>query len=512
MKPRLSEGSDISTLSSFSEDSAASSTAENHKDSTNNCVQNQNIRVVTRVRPLSTKELNEQSKESVKAVESANNIQVDQSKSYTYDAVFGPETTQKQVYEQTAGDMIRSNLFKGFNVTVLAYGQTGSGKTHTIFGGNGNMVSNQLNQEVDGIIPRAVHDVFNHMNQIMCGADRMKVSMSYLEIYNEEARDLLSGDPTPPDLQIRDSGGEVVVQNLSIHGVSSPVEVASLMEAASEKRSTAATLMNATSSRSHAICTLYITIAPLPDQAENEDEITAKLTLVDLAGSERAKKTGAEGSRLKEGININKGLFVLGQVVSSLSELAQQTGGSDSSSIHVKYRDSKLTRMLQDSLGGNSKTVMVACVSPADSNTDETINTLRYAERTRSIKNSAVRNVIATPLSPAEAAALRRENQMLKLQLFQAQAKISSLSSMPAVNMSTQFSKVPLPQDTSCTSNGHDIVDNELNGLNLKDLDIVTKLKMHCSSMEEKIDQLENKNKATVDDCLEASLTATNGD
>ena len=224
------------------------------------------------------------------------------------------------------------------------------------------MISNQLNEELDGIIPRAVHDVFNHMNHIMCGSDRMKVSMSYLEIYNEEARDLLSGDPTPQELQIRDSGGEVIVQNLSIHTVTSPVEVASFMDAASGKRSTAATLMNATSSRSHAICTLYITIAPLPDQGENEDEITAKLTLVDLAGSERAKKTGAEGTRLKEGININKGLFVLGQVVSSLSELGQQTGGSDSSSIHVKYRDSKLTRLLQNSLGGKLNGTGTSCV------------------------------------------------------------------------------------------------------------------------------------------------------
>lgn len=214
------------------------------------------------------------------------------------------------------------------------------------------MVSNDLNEELDGIIPRAVHDVFNQMNIIVCGSDRMKVSMSYLEIYNEEAKDLLTDDPSPPDLQIRDTGGDVVVQNLSIHAVKSPSEVASLMESASDKRSTAATLMNASSSRSHAICTLYITIAPLTEQADNEEEITSKLTLVDLAGSERAKKTGAVGSRLKEGININKGLFVLGQVVSSLAELGQNTGGSDSSSIHVKYRDSKLTRLLQDSLGG----------------------------------------------------------------------------------------------------------------------------------------------------------------
>ena len=230
------------------------------------------------------------------------------------------------------------------------------------------MVTNTLNEDLDGIIPRAVHDVFGYMNQITCGAERVKVQLSYLEIYNEEARDLLSEDPSPPDLQIRDSGGDVVVQNLSLHNVTSPMEVASLMESAADKRSTAATLMNAVSSRSHAICTLHVRIAPLPDQADAEEEITAKLTLVDLAGSERAKKTGAQGTRLKEGININKGLFVLGQVVSSLAELGQQTGSSDSSSIYVKYRDSKLTRLLQDSLGGEYfldfvYTLMSLCIS-----------------------------------------------------------------------------------------------------------------------------------------------------
>jgi hypothetical protein len=197
------------------------------------------------------------------------------------------------------------------------------------------------------------------MKQITCGAERVKVQMSYLEIYNEEAKDLLSKDASPPGLQIRDCGGDVIVQNLSLHNVTSPMEVASLMESAADKRSTAATLMNAVSSRSHAICTLHVRIAPLPDQADAEEEITAKLTLVDLAGSERAKKTGAQGTRLKEGININKGLFVLGQVVSSLAELAQQTGSSDSSSIYVKYRDSKLTRLLQDSLGGEYSIVYI---------------------------------------------------------------------------------------------------------------------------------------------------------
>lgn len=339
------ETSIISTVSSDFSEEISSSTHSNGPLT-------QNIKVVTRVRPLSRKELNEQSNECVVAMESNNSIFVrNGNKTFDYDAVFGPNTSQQYVYENTAGDIIKNNLFKGFNVTVLAYGQTGSGKTHTIFGANGTTISKELN-EFDGIIPRAVHDVFEYMKALSNGQERMKVSMSFLEIYNEEARDLLSTDTCPPDLNIRDHNGEVFVQGLSRHSVISPAEVAVLMESAAEKRSTASTLMNAVSSRSHAICTLYISIHPIPDNSKDEEQVNAKLTLVDLAGSERLKKTGAEGARLKEGININKGLFVLGQVVSALSELAQQSGGPDSSSIHVKYRDSKLTRLLQDSLGG----------------------------------------------------------------------------------------------------------------------------------------------------------------
>lgn len=298
--PRLSGGSDTSTISCAS---SLTSFTEFTDDSTElkekNATAQQNIRVVTRIRPISTKELNENAKESVRAIKNSNTIELESKRTYDFDAVFGSFSSQKDVYDETAGEMIRSNLFKGFNVTVLAYGQTGSGKTHTMIGGNGNMIGKELNEDLDGIIPRAVHDVFNHMKQLPDGSDRMSVALSYFEIYNEEARDLLSCDSNPPELVIRDSGGEVVVQNLSRHDVASPVDVATHMQTASERRSTAATLMNAVSSRSHAICTLYIKITPKADCTDEEEEITAKLTLVDLAGSERAKRTGAEGNRLK---------------------------------------------------------------------------------------------------------------------------------------------------------------------------------------------------------------------
>jgi hypothetical protein len=213
-------------------------------------------------------------------------------------------------------------------------------------------------QKMDGIIPRAVYDLFKTI-----GKDTNRiitVDMSFLEIYNEEARDLLSEQQGESNLYIREnSEGGVYVQNLTWKQVSSASGVAELMNEAASRRVVASTQMNAVSSRSHAICTLKLIISTV-DHAGNKNDIQSKLTLVDLAGSERVKRTRAEGDRLKEGININKGLFVLGQVVSCLSEIGQQTS---TSSMHVPYRDSKLTRLLQDSLGGNSRTIMVACVS-----------------------------------------------------------------------------------------------------------------------------------------------------
>jgi chromosome segregation ATPase len=240
--------------------------------------------------------------------------------------------------------------------------------------------------------------------------------------------------------------------------------------------------MNSVSSRSHAICTLNVTIAPLENNGEEEENhssemMKAKLTLVDLAGSERIKRTGAEGARMKEGININKGLFVLGQVVSALSEWGQQ-GGSKKSNAHIPYRDSKLTRLLQDSLGGNSRTVMIACISPAQSNAEETINTLRYAERTRNIKNSAVRNLVSGGLSSAEAAALRKENQQLKLEL--AQLRDGSVSASGSMRS--------LPS--------------------LGNTEVVTKLRAQCSSFLAENDLLKERIKSHSEEVLEASLRA----
>jgi len=248
------------------------------------------------------------------------------------------------VYQTTCGDMISKSIFRGFNATILAYGQTGSGKTYTMgtdYSSCGDdsgkpiaASSNKNNKSTsssslappaksEGVIGRAVHDLFSTRNSLPNGRNRVKVEMSYLEIYNEQAIDLLSDDhhtdASASLLQVRDSKSEgVVVQNLNSFNVSSPREVAALMEKAGAKRATGSTQMNSVSSRSHAICTLTVTIAPLESDGgsgSNNNEASsprnhamrAKLTLVDLAGSERIKRTGAEGARMKEGININKG-------------------------------------------------------------------------------------------------------------------------------------------------------------------------------------------------------------
>lgn len=286
--------------------------------------------------------------------------------------------------------------------------------------------SSQLN-EMDGVIPRAVQDLFaNIMSQCDNNAT---VELSFLEVYNEEIRDLMnpamentSGKPSSsagaPDLRIRETlNGEVYVRGLQSRMVHTPAEIGQCMQEASGRRVVASTKMNATSSRSHAICVLKIQ-GVLDD---GSTKFQSKLTLVDLAGSERIKKTQAKGDRAQEGININKGLFTLGQCISALSEQRPRYKRKP------PFRDSKLTRLLQDSLGGNSRTIMIACCSPADFNVEETMNTLRYATQARNIQTTATANVVQT-ISQEEALKLQRENTLLKQQVDELQETIRKLT------------------------------------------------------------------------------------
>ncbi|KAK7026008.1 Kinesin-like protein kif17 [Halocaridina rubra] len=287
-------------------------------------------------------------------------------KSFAFDGAYFIDSTTEGIYNDVSFPLVESVL-EGYNGTVFAYGQTGCGKSFTMQG-----VTDPPTQR--GIIPRA----FEHIFEVIQTTENMKylVLASYLEIYNEEIRDLLGTDVKKKlDLKEHPDKG-VYVQGLSQHPVHNTSECEDLMDRGWKNRSTGSTLMNADSSRSHSIFT--ITLEMMETAGESDAIRSGKLNLVDLAGSERQAKTGASGDRLKEATKINLSLSALGNVISALV---------DGKSKHIPYRDSKLTRLLQDSLGGNTKTLMVACLSPADNNYDETLSTLRYANRAKNIKN-----------------------------------------------------------------------------------------------------------------------------
>ncbi|XP_078741275.1 chromosome-associated kinesin KIF4-like, partial [Lampetra fluviatilis] len=298
-----------------------------------------------------------------------------------------------------------------YNATVLAYGQTGSGKTFTM----GGAYSGVADPHSTGVIPRAVHALFRGVQSR--DAYEFAISVSYLEIYREEIIDLLYVGKDRPLLSVREDPKEgIKICGLTERVVASAEDMICCLEQGNLSRTVGATAMNAQSSRSHAIFTITVEQRGREDR---ESHCRSKLHLVDLAGSERAKRTKAEGDRLREGININRGLLALGNVISALGE-----EGAARRAHHVPYRDSRLTRLLQDSLGGNSLTLMVACVSPADSNLEETLNTLRYADRARKIKNKPIVN---RDPNTAELQMLRQQVcylstpvQQLQVQLLQA--------------------------------------------------------------------------------------------
>lgn len=262
-------------------------------------------------------------------------------------------------------------------------GQTGSGKTFTM--GNDGSLSNE------GIIPFAISDIFQKVGSLLVDNVQVKLELSYMEVYKEECFDLLSSQRQKCDIR-EGSKGETYVEGLSHHVVTCADDVRDLLREVAKVRSTSKTAMNAVSSRSHAICSFVLTTTKvLSGEGETgvDTTVTSKsfMHLVDLAGSERAKKTQASGDVFNEGVNINKGLLALGNVIAALA--AQSTSGGGG---FVPYRDSKITRILKDSLGGNSMTVMIACVSPADINFEETLNTLRFASRASTIVNTTSSN------------------------------------------------------------------------------------------------------------------------
>jgi len=363
------------------------------------------VKVAVRIRPISKKEKNEGCQTALEVVDNEPQVYIPNTeKSFTYDFALGKTSTNEELYNVAVAKILKQ-LFRGYNVTVLAYGQTGSGKTHSM----GTAYSAEDDPILEGVIPRSVKDIFQHI--VENKDTEFLVKVSFMELYNEQLFDLLSNKPRKEDtiVDIREDGNKgIKIPGLTETPITSMAEAMLLLEKASEGRVTAATAMNARSSRSHAIFTLGIEAKPKSDP---KAVTISRFHLVDLAGSERQKKTKAKGDRLKEGININMGLLSLGNVISALGE---ENRGANS---HIPYRDSKLTRLLQDSLGGNSHTLMIACVSPADSNLEETVSTLRYADRARKIKNKPIVN---KDPKAAELGRLRSQVQQLQLQLVSA--------------------------------------------------------------------------------------------
>nr|XP_046179677.1 kinesin-like protein KIF3A isoform X3 [Oncorhynchus gorbuscha] len=336
-----------------------------------------NVKVVVRCRPLNQKERSMGHKQAVSVDENRGTITVNKletnhepPKTFTFDTVFGPDSKQLDVYNLTARPIIDSVL-EGYNGTIFAYGQTGTGKTFTMEGV-------RAVPELRGIIPNSFAHVFGHIAKAE-GDTRFLVRVSYLEIYNEEVRDLLGKDQMQRlEVKERPDVG-VYIKDLSGYVVNNADDMDRIMTMGHKNRSVGSTNMNEHSSRSHAIFTITIECSEKGVDGDQHVRM-GKLHLVDLAGSERQGKTGATGQRLKEATKINLSLSTLGNVISALV---------DGKSTHVPYRNSKLTRLLQDSLGGNSKTMMCANIGPADYNYDETISTLRYANRAKNIKNKA---------------------------------------------------------------------------------------------------------------------------
>ncbi|XP_055426693.1 kinesin-like protein KIF13A isoform X3 [Bubalus kerabau] len=312
----------------------------------------------------------------------------------------------QEVVFKCLGEGILEKAFQGYNACIFAYGQTGSGKSFSMMG----------NAEQRGLIPRLCCALFQRISLEQNESQTFKVEVSYMEIYNEKVRDLLDPKGSRQSLKVREH--KVLgpyVDGLSQLAVTSFEDIESLMSEGNKSRTVAATNMNEESSRSHAVFNIVITQTLFDLQSGNSGEKVSKVSLVDLAGSERVSKTGAAGERLKEGSNINKSLTTLGLVISSLADQAAGKGKNK----FVPYRDSVLTWLLKDNLGGNSQTSMIATISPAADNYEETLSTLRYADRAKRIVNHAVVNEDPNAKVIRE---LREEVEKLKEQLSQAEA------------------------------------------------------------------------------------------
>ncbi|XP_069039769.1 kinesin-like protein KIF1B isoform X4 [Lepisosteus oculatus] len=356
------------------------------------------VKVAVRVRPFNSRETSKDSKCIIQMQGNSTTIvnpknPKESPKSFSFDYSYWSHTSiedpcfasQCRVYNDIGKEMLQ-HAFEGYNVCIFAYGQTGAGKSYTMMG--------KQEEGQEGIIPQLCEELFEKINDNNNEEISYSVEVSYMEIYCERVRDLLN-PKNKGNLRVREHPllGPYV-EDLSKLAVTSYTDIADLMDAGNKARTVAATNMNETSSRSHAVFTIVFTQRKLDSETNLSTEKVSKISLVDLAGSERADSTGAKGTRLKEGANINKSLTTLGKVISALAEVDNCTSKSKKKkkTDFIPYRDSVLTWLLRENLGGNSRTAMVAALSPADINYDETLSTLRYADRAKQIKCNAVIN------------------------------------------------------------------------------------------------------------------------
>ncbi|XP_039628952.1 kinesin-like protein kif7 isoform X1 [Polypterus senegalus] len=339
------------------------------------------VQVAIRVRPLLPKEILHNHESCITADPLNKQLTLGYDRHFEFDFVFDDSSDQEEIYSTCVQPLVDA-FFQGFNATIFAYGQTGSGKTYTI----GEASISSFNDEKQGIIPRALAEIFKLLDEN--DLSDFSVRVSYLEVYKEEFLDLLEVDTASKDIQIRedDKGGIWLcgVKESEVEGLD---EVLSLLEIGNTAKHTGATQMNPSSSRSHTIFTVFMDQrrGGLRTDGVNSQILMSKFHFVDLAGSERILKTGNTGERLKESIQINSGLLALGNVIGALGDPKRK-------GTHIPYRDSKITRILKDSLGGNSKTLMIACISPSSSDFDESLNTLKYAKRAQNIQNKVTIN------------------------------------------------------------------------------------------------------------------------
>ncbi|XP_044062408.1 kinesin-like protein KIF18A [Siniperca chuatsi] len=378
------------------------------------------VKVVVRVRPTSDSEKRENCRNVVQVVDNHMlifdpkeediscfgsqrvrnrniNKRANKDLKFVFDHVFGENSTQVDIFENTTKGVL-DGVMNGFNCTVFAYGATGAGKTHTMLG----------SQNEPGVMYRTMKELFKRMDDAK-EEKEFAVAFSYLEVYNEQIRDLLAN--AGPLAVREDSSKGVVVQGLTLHQPKSAEHILEALDSGNRNRTQHPTDMNATSSRSHAVFQIYLKQQD-KTASLNPNVCIAKMSLIDLAGSERASATNAKGARLREGANINRSLLALGNVINALAD-------PKSKKTHIPYRDSKLTRLLKDSLGGNCRTVMIANVSPSSKSYDDTHNTLKYANRAKEIKSSLKSNVVSLDSHIGQYAVICEKQRQEILQLKQ---------------------------------------------------------------------------------------------